>query len=261
MRIFFDELRKRHRARLGALLVRHKATIGYAILCVGVIVALIFSFQAQNEINYNAKVRAAILCENITRNDRQTLANLHTSVDRELIKSLHLTKKQVDESVAKQLKLSAEQRKALQPSLPPGSCSTQITTLKGGPLVRKIILTIPNASKVVKEAGRLHESSHESSSVHITKSHSVTAVPLAPVPRPSPPRHHRVVHTSPPPSAPPRGNSPNPQRPGGSPHPATPPPTTPNPTPTPTPQPPEPPLVRVPPVKVGPITTPEITVG
>src|SRR5947209_5247484 len=95
-----------------------------------VVLALISVKEAQDKVDQASRVKSAVICQNVTRTDKQTLTNLHTKVDQELIKNLHLTQKQVDDQVHKQLVLSAEERRALRPSAPAGSCFPGITTLQ-----------------------------------------------------------------------------------------------------------------------------------
>lgn len=111
------------------LIKRHKASIGYLILTIGTTVALFFSAQAVNTVNERAEVQAGIICENVTRVDKQTLANLHTRVDRELVKSLHISDTELKVLIHQQFQVSANERKSLRPSIPADACSSKITTL------------------------------------------------------------------------------------------------------------------------------------
>ena len=129
IKIFLDELRKHHKAKITSLLHRHKAAIGYLILAIGTSIALFFSFESINIANDRAERQSAVICESVTRQDKQTLVNLHTKIDKELIRSLRISPDELRFLIYIQLKRSADERKALQPSNPKSSCSSKITTL------------------------------------------------------------------------------------------------------------------------------------
>ena len=271
MRIFLNELRTRHRAKVGALYKRHKSAIGYVILAVGVVIALALGAQAISHSDERAERQAAIICQNTTRTDIQQLQNLVTKSGHELIADFHLSLDKAAVLVHKQLVTSAQERKSLQPSNPASACTSKITVLDISklhpPATKTEIKALQIASKEPPPAQR---------TVLRPKKAAAPKVVAAPPVRKRAPAHHRATpvvphrapthHTAPGPVAPvPR---PTPPKAGGGTVPLVPPVTTRPPVPAPIPTPetpmepkaPAPPIVQVPPIKVGPVETPEVKV-
>ncbi len=220
MRVFLDELRTRHKARLGGLIERHKQGIGYSLLAVGFVIAFLSSNGASDRANEaaakaerNAQTNRqtlrvidtkdertrGVICENSTRTDKQTLANLHTKVDRELIRSLHLTTKQLNGLIHKTLVESARSRVALQPSIPAKACSGKITTLPPpGHKTTKAERKKKAAARKVS-GSRGNNSTTTTSGVRGSAGPAPTRVTAPPVQRP---RHHTAPAPAPAPAAP-----------------------------------------------------------
>jgi hypothetical protein len=111
-----------------AFFERYKAGVGYLILAIGVTVALVLAGRAIREADTRAERQAAVICQNTTRQDKQSLSNLYTKSGHELLKSFNLTVAQARVIIHRQLVASAAERSALQPSDPKSACSGVLTT-------------------------------------------------------------------------------------------------------------------------------------
>ncbi len=173
------------------MIQRHKALIGYLILALGVALALYGVVRnAENEKRRDEILRG-VVCRNITRSDEQTLLNAKSSI----VKELHLSQHFVREAVHKQLITSAQERKALAPGLPPGTCSGTLTVLrlKSTPTQKKASIVLAHSR---------------------TAPTRTPASPVAPAPifhSPAPRKAPAVTHSAPTAPAP----APLPTNPGG----------------------------------------------
>ena len=251
MRVFLNELQKRHRASLRALFERHKAGVGYVILLLGTIVALVLAGQALRHADERAERQSAVICRNTVTADKQSLSNLYTKSGHELIKAFHLTIPQARVLIHKQLEASAQERKELQPSNPANACTSAITTL-----------TATEVKQQTKQTQALTPTPHsKSTTLPVPLASSTTPARST---SPAPTTHHHVAPSHPAPG--PNLHSspvapPTPPKAGGGTVPPVPPVITERPALEP-PIPPTvtPPTIKVPPITVGPVTTPEVKV-